>query len=366
MKLPRRRSTRVAALTVLSLVAVGAGAVADTSQIGVGVGVVNGMRSLHVTGTDFTGSTNLAFRNGSLAAPFGVMVTDVAYSRAGYDVTATLSDLYRLDGSTDDGYDCTTRIESKDLSLDFTGLGQLAGTAAFIEPIMDFAGSFSVQELLDLGLLDLADLTTLDLVATDELAVSVADVQGLLDEALYGSPLMAVSNGVNAAPEFTAPAPHACAATAGATSRNLQAGETVAPTAAQLDSLTSTVFGDAAGVDATLTVAEATVPDGLLDPGADEDGGILWDATQTAILNTLAAEGISLDLSDATVVADLDALTTSVIGGLTSTLAEFALAVVGQTGNYRNLPVLQLSETAVADVPTGLYHGVMTVTLADR
>lgn len=369
MKLPLRPLKRVVALTTAVVVVAGAAAGADTSSIGVGVGVVNGMRTLHVTGTDFAGSTNLAFRNGTFSSPFGVMVNDIAYSRAGYDVTAILSDLYRLDGSTDDGYDCTSLIASKDLSLRFpTAAGDPTGTAAFVEPIMDWAGAFTVQNVIEAGLIDSLDLVELDLLATDVLTVTVADIQGLLDEALYGSLLMQVSNGENTASDFTAPASHACAGDAvSPTSRNLQRGATVEPTQTQLDELTSTTFATAAGIDEILTVAEGTVPDGLLDGGADEEGGILWDPAQTAILGALAGAGITFDdVTEATVAAALDTLTTNVIADLTGGLADFTLAVVGQNGNYRNLPILDLAETAVADVPTGLYHGVMTVTLSDR
>lgn len=337
------------ALTVVGGM-LGGAAMADSSTVPITLGVVNGSRALHVTGVDgaaATGPATLSFGPDRLSAPFGVVVTDVAYDRAGYDVSATLSNLYKL--GADGVHVCEASVPATGFSIDFlTPSSRLAGTEAVVEPFLTFTDTDLTSDLLAL-------FPALSL--TETLTVSVEDVAGLVQDGLDSTEvLMGVSDGT-VGDAFATAASHPTCGGGSATPDSvvLQSG---APASPDLSTVTTAVF-DGAATDTVLTPTEA-ITGGLLPTGSDVEGGHLWEATRSALAIVLADAGITL------VDSELDSLTDAVVPDLVAGATDLVLSLIGQTGVYTNLPSLQLSESAVSDATTGLYHGVMTVTIVDR
>lgn len=357
MKLPRRPLKRVATLTTAVVVVAGAAAIADTSTVDVTLGVVNGERSLAVTGVDGlgapVGAPNLAFGSTSTSAPFGVVVTDLAYKRTGYSVSATLSDLHRL--STTGVVDCTAGAEvpSDAVSVSFDALPGVTDVFAQVEPFLTYTddAADNVNSLLTLSLASLP--------------VTVADFAGFVQELdASGLTLMTVTDGAGGT--FTASDDHPdCGTGAAGTAVALQDGATAEPSLSGLtttlfDSIESDVDADAV-IDVAETLAADVLPDTADDAGTvTSDGGILWEATRDALTVVLADAGITI--TDPQLVS----LTTDVVADLkvASTL-DLALSLVGQSGVYPNLPVLNIDRAKTEGKASGLYHGVMTVTLVD-
>lgn len=354
MKLPRSRATRLAALTVASLVAVGAGAVADT--LSVNLLSVNGTRMLHLTGASLAGPATLSFNSTTaLSAPFGVVVTDAAYARRGYDVEATLSNLYPL--GADGNLACTADpVPSGAFALDPGSSVSTTDPAALVQSVLTFTDDdivANVNDILGTGTL------------TGTIALTPAPVTGLLRELseteLDGLSLMTVTPGANVV-TLTAPDAHpGCPAQAPAegapiTAVPLQGAETATP---DLSALATSALGTAAGGDAVLTPTEAIANEHLPANAVTPNEGDLWHATRQALVATLDSAVQLLLGSDG-----LDTLTTSVVADLEATSLVFDL--VGQTGVYASVPSLDFAPDAAGDPKTGLYHGVMTVTLTDR
>lgn len=328
----------------------GGAAMADTSSVPLTLGVVNGSRTLQVTGADgaaATGPASLSFGPNRLSSPFGVVVTDLTYDRAGYDVSATLSNLYKL--GADGTHDCAASVAATGFSVGFTDpTSRLAGVQAVAEPFLTFRDTDITEDLLGLGLVSSLSST---------LSVTVESVAGLVQDSLDTTEiLMNVTDGT-AGDSFSAAAAHpSCGGGAGTPdSVVLQSG---APASPDLSGLTGSVFSGAA-IDTVLTPTEA-ITGGLLPTGANVNGGHLWEATRSALAVVLADAGITL------LDSELDTLTDAVVADLVAAASDLVLSLIGQTGVYTNLPSLQLSETAVANATTGLYHGVMTVTIVDR
>lgn len=359
-RLKRASLGALAALTVF-----GAGAFAQTSSPTVSVAVASGARLLSVTGGTIDGTTglptgpaNLSF-NGTTptASPFGVTVTDVAHSRIGYEVDATLTNLYRLNPDailTSDRFVCGDRIDSSAFTIGFA------------------TSSYQPQD--QIKALVRSNLTFTDDVADDlgiasspltQLTVQVADWVGERSTTYVNDlgssvtlTLMNVADGAGGT--FTQRASHPCDPTAGlgatvATEVGLQAG--TLPSSVDLSGLASYLYDQAntTTIDA-LTPAEAIAGD-LLAPSSDQPGGVLYDNTKSALQAILNTLGLT--------VSDLDALTADVVADLLTT-ADPVLDLLGQTGVYANVPQLELAPGATTGKTTGLYQGTMTVTLTDK
>ena len=339
----RTRPRRAVALAALLLGVVPVAAAADSSASApVTVVVANGSRTLQVTGVDAslpTGPVALSFGPTQTDAPFGIVVTDVAHSRIGYNVSATMSDLYRFATS---GVDCAGDVISSDAFSVAHPLAALSSTGveALVAPTLAFVDS-------NLG-------SNLGALVGQSLTVNVA---GLTDSVSTALGLMSVANGAGGA--FTDQAAHALCGGGAATPTAVvvQTGATNSP---DLSALAASIFDAAAGAGGVLTPAEA-VSAGLLETGATSAGGSLYEATRSALAQRVAILGLNLSLLGTT----LEALTTSVLGDLAGT-ADPVLDLVGQSGVYANLPMLSLDDAAVAGIDTGMYAGTMTVTLTDQ
>lgn len=369
----RTRLKRGTIGAMIALMVFGAGAFADSSSVTVTAGVVNGTRTLQVTGADSglaSGPASLAFGPATTDAPFGVVVSDVVYERRGYDVSATLSDLYRVqpDGALACG---ETAIPSTGFSVTFD-TASVADVNAALESFLTFT-----DDVVD----DVNDVLGIEAL-TDPLEVTVADVPHLITDAES----LATSLGVSASEVtslvlmqpasgtdndvFDAEATNpGCPGTGAADPDDVVLQTADNPSDPNLDSLTSAIFDGAdSGSDDALTAAEA-IAAGLLSPGAADtgdhttdpidEGGILWEATRSA-LDTLLTPLLSLT------EGQLDDITTSVVADLLADTTGLAFDIVGQSGVYTNLPTLHLNPDAVGDATTGLYRGQMTVTLVDK
>ncbi len=370
----KKRLKGALAVGVLASMVFGTQAFAQSSTT-VSAAVVNGQRLLAVTNTDFTGPAVASFRTHGTEAPFGVAVTDVAYDKTGYDVKATLSDLYLRDLDLTNDYDCTKNIPSNAFSVAYAAS---ANAPADVEALVDAQLTFTddiTDDVNGIGLLAttrdaiLAALGTNTTVSPKVQALSKlvadADIASILG-------LMAVANGDTAA--FGSPATHPkCGSSSVGTSVALQGGTPGTASTTNLTELANRIFDDAesdADADAVLTPTEA-IADELLPADAtapadrstdpDTPGGALWESTYAAVVNLL---GTSVSLLTQT---ELDALVTSVVGDLTAdSIASTAVEVVGQSGVYTNVPKLVFDRSAASTLPSGLYQGVMTVTLTDR
>lgn len=356
MKLPRR-GTRIVAFTTTAVVALGAAAVAE--DVPVTTAVVNGMRGLAVTGVSAgapVGTASLAFSTSTTQAPFGVVVTDLLYERKGYSVNATLSNLYKL-GAT--GVSCDAEIPSAAFHVTYATKPSVTDIKAVVDPVLTFVDSDLNEDLLGLNTL-LTDAVNL---LGSTLTVTVDNVDAIIQEVATATALMTVSDGATSA--FADPAAHPDCASSGATPPSsvlLQSGAPATLDAAQLDGIRNSLFDLANGADSTLTAAEA-VGYGLLPTGSDLPGGDLYEATKAEILLVLQTN--SLDgLVSAT---ELETITGLVVSDLLATVTDLVTSLIGQSGVYPNLPVLNINRDPLVygDPTTGTYHGVMTVTLSE-
>lgn len=335
---------------LLALLVFGAGAFADTQSTRQPVTLANvqGQRILQVTGNDLTGPASLAFGKNSTEAPFGVVVTDVAHTRTGYDVTATLSDLYKMDPTDPTGYDCNNSVASSRFSVGFGTTPTYAPEiAATLESLLTFTGETAD---LDTGLVK-------TLLIDAGISEVTAVVQGVVTDLATSVSLMDVTDGANGAtPAFDNPAAHACNETPPATpsSRFLQTGATTSATGA---TFADDFFGllDSTTVDGDATVDEV-IAAGVLLTGTDQQGGQLYDATRAELASLL--NGVDLG------TLSLDAITAEVVAVMTTVKADIVLDLVGQSGIYANVPKLIYDPDPNA--VTGLYQGTMTVTLTDK
>lgn len=330
----------VAGLLAFVLVGMGSGALAQS--ITVEAQVVGGTRT-HALKT-LSGNDLTAVTFGSTGSfPFLSDVTDVQYDRAGYQVTATLSDLYAWDGAE---FECGTKLDASAVSLGWVvDPTSVTDVAALPSTAWDLTGE-----------LDGALVTLLGATGT---TVSVTDLAGQeVDQALEGvfdgledSLPVQVDTGTGGA--FTQPAPHStCEPTPAdpATVHSIQEGSPSDLTALfdwVTDEVTSAADLDTSG---DITGTE------LVDSGLVDDAD-LADAVRQA----LADIGVDLGLLDSLLssgtlaMEDIYELLTATLDPITSLL--------GQTGTYVATPELSLS--VPGGVPGGTYRGTMTVTLLD-
>lgn len=356
MKLPRQTLRRGGVLAVVTATALGATAFADT--LSVTLVNVRGARTLHVTGAT-PGSTGvdptlggpaaLSFGPGDASAPFGVMVTDVAYDRKNYHVEATLSNLYPLDSTT--GLTCSAPVPAGAFTVDRGTYANTTDPAALVQSILDFANpdiSANVSALIDTSLLTTA--------LPSPLALSVPDVAGLtrqLSTTDLSWMTIAPGDGNNT---FTAADAHpGCAGSGeGGTPVELQTGATDDTDLPGLDTLATTELGSVISTTDTMT------RDHLPADATTTDVGVLWIETREALVATLSAEVLTLLGTDG-----LDTLTDSVVADTDTVPTDLDYSLIGQTGIYATVPTLIFNPDAAGNPATGIYHGVMSVTLME-
>lgn len=314
--------------TAMTSTAMAAG---QSSTITVNATVINGTRTLNLT--DPTGSSlagGLALGAGHGGA-FLVNVTDVNYVHVGYQVTATMSNLYPYTTSYQFGQ---TPIPSSAVSMAYPGnLLDIANLGTLVTPIVHLADS-------------VAPFATTPLSATiDGTTQSVQTLQTTVTQAT----LTSVANELPVKLQqgdtgpFTSPA--AVTGQSGTftpTQLNVLSG-TAQSLAALLTDLTNALNGPG-------HTAQQLVTSGVIDQNS-------------VVAAAAAALGLTPDqLAPATVTSILNNTTATVTGFLPATGS--ADNILGQSGSYNAMP--QLSLTLPSQQPAGTYRGELTFTLMDH
>ena len=324
------RTRLVAAAGAITLLAGAGSAFAQGSTITVGATVINGTRTLNVKDVAGGAVSSLALGTGHGGALL-VNVSDINYAHVGYQVTATMSNLYPYNGSYQFNQ---TPIPSSAVNLSFPGgLLDVANLSTLVTPLIHLTDSAA----------PFTPLTQLNATVTGT-TTSVATLASTVTQATIGTlgnelPVRIATGGGGA---FTNPA--------GVTG---QSG-TFNPTAVSvLDGTAQSLAGLLSDLTSALNNAKTTAQDfvaaGLLD--------------QNSVLAAAAAQlGLTTDqLTGAQITQIMNAAAT--VTGL-QPLAGLTDQVLGQTGSYNTVP--QLSLQVPAQQPAGNYQGELTLTLMDK
>ncbi len=337
----RKAKRIVAGLLAFVLVGMGSGALAQS--ITVEAQVVGGTRAHTLKTLGGDDLTAVAF-GASGSFPFLSNVTDLQYDRTGYQVTATLSDLYAWDGAD---FECGTKLDASAVSLGWAvDPTSVTDVEALPSTVWDLTGQLDSTLASLLGVSDGTTITVTDL-AGEQIDRALAGVFDGLEDSL---PIQ-VDTGTGGA--FTNPAPHSTCEPAPAdpaTVHSIQEGSPNDLTA--LFNWVTNEVTDAADVD---TNGDITGTE-LVDSGEVTDADLA-----EAVRQALADAGVNLGLLD-TLLAAGDITMDDIYALLTATLDPIT-SLLGQTGTYLSVPELSLS--VPGGVPGGTYRGTMTVTLLD-
>lgn len=337
------RTMRTCAAAIVAVTVIAGSGIGSADPVTIEAAVTSGTRTF--TLSSLTGSSLDSIALGtSGSAGFVSNVTDARYSRVGYQVTANLSDLYKVSGST---YDCTKRIASSNFTLGFLASPiALTDIAALVDPVWDLTGTVSGALATSLGVASGTAVTVSNL-AAERAEHTLAGAFTGIEDAL---PIKVAAGSGGA---FTSPAPHAgCAPTPGgtATSRLLMDG-----TGSDLSALFAWVqdaLTDAADVNGNGTVTATE----LASSGVADDA-TLAEAVRTA----LGASGVALAAFDTLIAAGTITMT-QIYDTLSATL-EPVTSLVGQSGTYLASP--KVSSSIPSGTSAGTYRGTLTVTLVD-
>ena len=321
----------VAATGAITLLA-GAGSAfaVQGSTITVGATVINGTRTLNVKDVAGGAVSSLALGTGHGGALL-INVSDINYAHVGYQVTATMSNLYPYNGSYQFNQ---TPIPSSAVSLAFPGnLLDIANLSTLVTPIIHLTDS--ALPFTALAPLDATVTGTTTSVSTLASTVTQATITALGDEL----PVRIATGGGGA---FTNPA-----AVSG------QSGSFTPTAVGVLDgtaqSLAALLNDLKNSLNNAKTTAQQFVTAGLLD----QNSVLTAAATQLGLTtDQLTGAQITQIMNAAATVTDLQPL-----AGLTD-------KVLGQTGSYNT--VSQLSLQVPAQQPAGDYQGELTLTLMDK
>ena len=329
-----RRRVTVGAVALVALGGATLGAAADTSTVPVVTAVVNGTRTLSVTDAAGAaiGSGGLAVGRGHNGA-FLVNVTDANYSHAGYQVSATMTDLYPYAGSYDFAGDV---IPSSAVGVSYPGgLAGLVDVESLVAPVVQLTGTLNLLGLpvgstavsesvegVTQSVTTLTEAVTQDTLAAllDELPVSL--VEG--EDGTFDNPADLPSEPGT---------PHASP-----TSKVLLSGDAQSPA-----DLVTAIVG-AINTDLGGSTAQELVDAGLLDENT---------------VVTAAADALGVVPSLLT-----GAQVTTILNTLTGTVTGLTGGILGQTGTYSSLPALSINVPTGTD--TGVYRGQLVVTLMDK
>ncbi len=307
---------------------------ASADDVAVSVNNPGGSRTLYVESMLGQPLTDLDF-GASRSQPFRVRVVDSSMDAAGFTVSATMTNLYKSEGST---LDFATMIPSANLSLGYaTSPISAKDVSALVKPVFDLGATVGGTLCATIQALQLAQGLPLSCV------IDLQDVEGKLQtvtlpvdlDALNSLPLLpqvgdsgAFANPAYAGVAATAPKP---SNPPGATSLRLVQGTPLG---------TAAVLGI---VEGALTSATSSLP--------------LADKVDTATVTSLLRDALTAAVFDALTDAQVQELRNS----LTATLNVLTPAgILGQSGTYLSFPVLNVS------VPTGSakgdYKGTLVVT----
>jgi len=320
----------VAAAGAITLLAGAGSAFAQGSTITVGATVINGTRTLNVKDVAGGAVSSLALGAGHGGALL-INVSDINYAHVGYQVTATMSNLYPYSS----GYQFNqTPIPSSAVSLASPGnLLDVANLSTLITPVIHLTDSaLPFTALTPLNATVTGTTTTVSTLAS---TVTQTTITALGDEL----PVRVATGGGGA---FTNPA-----GVSGQTG-------TFNPTAVDvLDGTAQSLAALLTDLKNTLNNAKATAQDFVTAGLLDQNSVLTAAATQLGLTtDQLTGAQITQIMNAAASVTDLQPL-----AGLTD-------KVLGQTGSYNT--VSQLSLQVPAQQPAGNYQGELTLTLMDK
>lgn len=352
------RKAMATACGLFLLAAVAAGPAGAQEETDVLLAAVAGSRTLKVTtptGTNLNGG-ELDLGTAHTGA-FVTSVTDANYDHVGYQVSATLSNLYLFEGS----FDCGKKVDSGDLSAAFPINAQVQDLGALIQGLVDLQGTVNgaLASLLDPGgtiglILSTAGLDPLagrPLEVAGPVAAQVEDtLAGALDGASSLLPVK-VSNGSPG--PFSTPATHPqCGGGGGTpTSRMLMSGD-----ASSLGGFVQGLIDDLQALVDGVTASDL-IDAGVIDAAAAEAAAAeAVQGLQDQINSELA--GLGLDPIALPQTGDVIDLVLDLLVGLLDTAN-----LLGQTGVGISVPNLNAEPDSA---PTaGVYKGRMVVTLVD-
>jgi hypothetical protein len=324
-----RRRLIAATGAVTLLAGAGSAFAVQTSTITVGATVINGTRTLNVKDVSGGPVSSLALGAGHGGALL-VNVSDVNYAHAGYQVTATMSNLYPYDGSY---HFNQTPIPSSAVTMSFPGgLVDVAGLSTLVEPVIHLASTslpFSVIKPMDTTVTGAAkSVQTLS-------TVTQSTLNALADELP-----VKVSNGTGGA--FTQPA----AVTGQGGSFNPTPVDVLDGSKQSLNALLNDLKN---ALNTGAATAQDFVTAGVLDQNSVLAAGA-------------AALGLTSDQLTSTLINQILAVPASVVDlqAVGATLDK----VLGQTGSYNTVSALSLN--LPDQQPAGSYQGELTFTLLDK
>ena len=356
------RRRLVATLVLSSVVLAAASALADSSSVSVSLASAPGTRQFYVE--DLTGAELTALDLGTGGnQPFRVRVKDTAFASptAGYQVSATMTNLYRQSGA---GYDYGVRIPSSAVSLDFPSSAlQANGVSLAMLPTLDLSGTVpSCSSLVA------ANPTALAGLLLDPLAAPLCALLGSSGKAVSGisvpaaattiTPLLAQLTDLPVQLGGTDSGPFTNADYANGVGAGDTAGATGAPAATARRVMQGTPGLSAALLAQITSAIEAALAGLPLTSGTGASAkaslsGVLG-ALQSSTNTTTASLGSTLGaLGSATQQA-------AIVNALTAALRTPSIAdIQSLTGSYYAFPVLRAAPAAPA---AGAYRGTLTVT----
>ncbi|HEX6395258.1 MAG TPA: hypothetical protein VFZ97_17630 [Acidimicrobiales bacterium] len=352
-----RRTAKLAILGA-SVAAVAAAAIAPAmASVNVQLTTSSGTRTLNLYQPD--GTTPLTSSDlSSGASNFLAQVTDSTYSNKGFNVQATMSNLYQWSASNpaNGGYTCSSMVPSSAISLSSpASLFTLGGVSANLTPVFQLSGILdsSVIPLLGLntvnfgtlsppatvnGLLPSTPLTQSQLTGSNVTNLFGSTLNGVLNKL----PLNLASNTIGGS--FASPDVHPTCDLAAAGATPVQIMDWAADPAGVLADVKSLITG-VTGAAPSLTTL---INDGYL----------------TSAQVSTALQGVPSLVSDLGVLGITNNLTTieNTLTASISNVTTLANSLV-QSGSYTSSPTLSVNTSGI---PAGTYKGVMTVTLLDQ
>lgn len=352
MNLTRKMAVAGTALALVGSLATPAMAASGSSTVNVTLTSGGGTRTLSLfqpDGTSQLTATDLSQGTSNFIAK----VLDSGYSNSGFNVQATMSNLYAF---ANNAYNCNSMVPSSAVSLSSpTGLLTVGGVSSLLTPVFSITGNLTALNILDPLLLNpVSVVSSVTGLLPGSLPLTQSQLTGSGATNLVGSVLSSVesllpvslgTSGLGGA--FTSPDVHpTCdAAATGATPVSLMNG-TANPTGL-LNDLVSQITSLLGTSTPTLT---QLINAGFLNSSA------VSTALQsvTGLLGQLGLTGLTNDLS-------------SIENVLTATISSSGLSllpgVTNQSGNYSSSPSLTVNTSKIP--AAGTYKGVMTVTLLD-
>jgi len=339
-----------------SVAALAAVAIAPAvASVNVQLTTSSGTRTLNLYKSD--GSTPLTSSDlSSGASNFIAQVTDSSYSNKGFNVQATMSNLYAFAGGQ---YNCNSSVPSSAITLSSPpSLLTLGGVSANLTPVFQLSGTLNSTVIPLLGLTTV-NFDTLSppavvngvLPASLNPPLSQSQLTGSNVTNLVGSTLNSVlnklpvnlSNNPLGGNFGTADVHPTCDPTATGASQ-VQIMDWAADPAGVLADVKSLITG-ITGAAPTLTTL---INDGLL---SSTDVSTALQGVPS-LVSALGIPGITSNLTT------IENTLTATISNVT-TLANSLV----QSGSYTSSPTLSVNTSGI---PAGTYKGVMTVTLIDQ